>query len=666
MRINYKDLIGRNHWNNIETLDELEMLKEDLEEYERVAFDTETMPTVDGQTGLDATAEVFGVVLAVGHKKVERVYWINFMDAEQDVCDEMIEIVRKLFTSGKWTLIFHNAYFDVSKVQYTWGIKLEHDKVNDTMLMAGVLRLWYKIKLSVLSKLVLDADSPWDVVVEQFFKEHKIKDGDRDYSDLPTQLVAGYACEDAEHTFNLFFALLPFFAKEQESLQTIYKLERSIIPAMSRMISEGMCIDIDYFKSMQTECLIKNSEQHQKFVELWEEDIKKIWPKKKKDAAYHLNLGSGDQMGQILFGDDIENGFHLPIELATRTEKTKKISCTGEVMDSLVKQFPQLHELELYRFRDNPILKTIKPILEKAIEKDGQYYINTSYFPIKASGRFSSGNVNLQNIMNDKKVLKDWMRNFSIRKGFIAPPGYLYVAMDFASFEVAILANASQDPDLIKDLLNGEDFHSRVASIAFHRPYEELRNKVDKEAVYQRTISKNIAFLFIYGGGINKACTTYGLTYEEAESVKYAIEIAYPHMVSWKKQIGSIAGMAGKTYTLCGRKNKVDYDKSYRAVNMICQGTAADIMKYGHRDIEQILKDRKTKQVATIHDEIHFYWHPDDVDLVADIVAALETPRFEIEKGTYVPMRMEPMVGDNWSEFRDSSVKEIEDLLRST
>lgn len=666
MTINYGDLSGRKHWHNMETLADLEMLKEDVEEYSRVSFDTETMPMQEGHTGLDATGHVFGVVIAVGHKKVERVYWMNFMEVDLVVEHAMIEIVRQLFTTDRWSLIFHNAYFDVAKVQRTWDIELTNPNINDTMLMAGVLRLWYQIKLKVLSKLVLDRNSPWDEAVETFFKDKKIKDDDRDYSDLPAQLVAGYACEDGDNTFDLFFNLLPYFAQEKESLQDIYKLERSIIPTMARMMSEGMCIDLDYFTNMKEDCESANRKQFQKFLELWEEDIKKIWKKPKKGCTHHLNLGSSDQMGLILFGDDIENGFHLPIELATRTEKTKKISCSNEVMDKLVAEHPELKELELYRFRENPTLKTILPIVDKHIGEGDENYINTSYYPIIASGRFSSSNVNLQNIMNDKLLLKDWMKKFSIRRGFISPHGFLYVAMDFASFEVAILANASQDETLVRDVVNGEDFHSRVASIAFHRPYEELKNKVDAKAVQQRTASKRLSFLFIYGGGIDRAVASSGLPYEDCEAVKYAIEIAYPEMIHWKKRIAAAAGMAGKVYTLCGRKNKVDHKTSYRAVNMVCQGTAADIMKYGHRDVENILRGRKTKQVASIHDEIHFYWHPDDVDLVPEIIAALEKPRFEIEKGTYVPMRMEPMItDDNWSNFRDSSVDEIQERLRS-
>ena len=664
--IKYKNLLGKPNWIQIEDMEALEMLREDLETCTRVAFDTETYGEYGG---LHPEAKVFGCSFALGNddKIVKRIYWFNFLDVDdKELENGIVNVIRRLFTEGRWNILFHHASFDIRVVRRTWDIDFTHENINDTMVLALVLQNFFKVKLAELTKVVLRRESEWDTAVEKNFNDRKIKEDDRDYSDLPSQLVAGYACEDAQNTFDLFWKLLGYYSNEAKSIQNIYKMERLLQKVISKMEYNGMCVNTDYFVNLKAALLVKQDEEWKWFVEQWDEGIRVIREvKKKTDKGCYLNLNSTQHIGTILFDPTMPNGLCLPRDKIVRTE-AGSISIEGDYLELTFPDHPIVQRIDAYRSRESALSKYINPILERSVVRQGLRYIHTNYFPIQTSGRFSSNNINLQNITNDK-TSAEWKREFSIRRGFIAPPGYLYVAMDFASFEVAILANASQDSDLIRDLLHGEDFHSRVASIAYHRPYEEIRRKVDKEAIYQRTVSKRTSFLFIYGGGIEKAVNTQHLTVDEAASVKYAIEGAYPEMVRWRRWISDEAKGDGKVFTLCGRKCKVDPDLSYRAVNYVCQGTAADIMKYGHVEVENLLHDRKTRQVATIHDEIHFYWHPDDIDLLQPVIDIMEKRRFDPPKigaQTYVPMRMEPLMSKtNWSEFKDATVVEIQEAL---
>jgi len=242
--------------------------------------------------------------------------------------------------------------------------------------------------------------------------------------------------------------------------------------------------------------------------------------------------------------------------------------------------------------------------------------------------------------------------------------------MDFKAFEVAILANASQDPKLVEDVLNGVDFHSTVGSIAYHRPYEELVNHVDELAVHQRTQIKRTSFLFIYGGGVKKCALVNNISIHEAQQIKDSIERAYPSMVEWRQQVTSEAAGRGKVHTLCGRMRRIDPKFAYTTVvNTICQGTAADIIKFGHVEVEGILRrcSGRSRQVATIHDEIHFYFDPLDAKYVPTIVDALEKQRFDPPNrgaNRYVPMKVELSMGDSWGKMQECSVDDVVKKLK--
>jgi DNA polymerase I len=645
-------------WVNIETMEQLAFLREDLEVCKRVVVDTET-------TGLSVEHKVFGISLAVGDvdgdKAVRRVYWCNMLLVEEDVKETMIDIVRTLFaTDSTWNLMFHNASFDIRMLRGTYGIELLHENINCSMLLALLLCRWPAAGLKYLTGSVLGRKPVWSQAVEAFKKKHGFgPKSDFPYTMLPADIIFPYACEDAQNTFDLFFAVLPNYKYEVKELQDIYKLERRVSRVVAQFEFQGMKIDLPYFEGLRERLEADLAEEREYFSERW-------GTYKNTNKQMVPSIESSDRLGKILFDSSLPDGLKLNVEFATFTP-TGRISVK---MSDLAANFPDnetVMRIAAYTHKKDALNDFIIPICERHVEwEDGTHSMHTQFWQVQATGRFGSSKINLQNITNDK-LAEEHQKGHSIRKGFIHPEGYLYLTADYKAFEVAVLANASQDKVMIQHVLDGIDFHSTVGAIAYHRPYEELRNHVDDLARLQRTKIKKTSFLFIYGGGIKKAVRTNGLTYEEAQDIKNSIREAYPAMMEWWDDTYRTAGHKGKIHTLCGRVRRISPQEAYtKSVNTVCQGTAADIMKYAHADIQRILQGSKSRQVHTVHDEIHFYFHPDDVHLVRPCIKAMETQRFDPpNNGTYVPMIAELSIGPNWSERTEVELEEVEDTLRS-
>jgi len=660
------------HWINVTTSEDVAFMREDMVDCKRVVIDTET-------TGLLVTDEVFGIVFGFGDyadkKEIKTVYWCNFNIVDESIKTAVLEILRELFTTGKHNLIFHNASFDIRMILASFDIPLLHENLNDTMLMALVLCRWPAVGLKYLTPVILDRQPVWAREVVSFKVKAGFKDDDDnfEYTLLPADLIFPYACEDAQNTFELLFALMQFFRYENASLQTIYKLERRVVRTTAQFEYHGLNVDVNYFTALRERLYTELSEERKYYSERWGQ-----YKNSKREMV--PTIDSHDRLARILFEPNYPDGLHLPMELATPTPS----GGISVKTDELAANFPDnedVQRLARYQYRRSIYEKFIVPICEfhvKWVNDDGTpapATVHTHFWQIKSTGRFSSGSekkgsierdqINLQNFPNDK-LATEWEREYSVRRGVIAPQGVLFMTADFKAFEVAVLANASQDPKLVQHVLTGVDFHSTVGSMAYHRPYSDLRNHVDDLARRQRTMIKRTSFAFLYGAGVKRIARTTGITVEEAARIKDALSDAYPDMMQWWDSTYRDAAARGKIFTLCGRVRRIPPERAYTlSVNTVCQGTAADIMKYAHAELEVLLQGTKSRQVHTVHDEIHFHLHPDDVDLVPKIVRIMETRRFDPpNKGTYVPMIAELNIGPNWSAMRETTVEEIQNVLR--
>ncbi len=159
-------------------------------------------------------------------------------------------------------LVFHNAKYDLQKLILAGLLDedITADRIHDTEALAHLQDEHQRLGLKPLAREVLGLETDEEEALGAWFKEKKIKKDDRNYRDLPVDLLMPYAIKDAEYTIQLFRALYPEVAKYPDLLE-LYELERRLTVALLRMERQGMMTDQAYLKAKAREYAKKALEQ---------------------------------------------------------------------------------------------------------------------------------------------------------------------------------------------------------------------------------------------------------------------------------------------------------------------------------------------------------------------------------------------------------------------
>lgn len=169
--------------------------------------------------------------------------------------------------------------------------------------------------------------------------------------------------------------------------------------------------------------------------------------------AVTFNPNSGDQLQELLFG-------RLSLPVLSLTD-SKQPSTDGDTLKALRHHTT---DSKVIAFLDamldynavNKIITGFLPALENAVEgPDGWHYLFGNFnLGGTISGRLSSSNPNLQNLpATGSRYAK------VIKSCFSAPPGWLFVGLDFDSLEDKISALTTKDPNKLKVYTDGYDGH---------------------------------------------------------------------------------------------------------------------------------------------------------------------------------------------------------------
>lgn len=230
-----------------------------------------------------------------------------------------------------------------------------------------------------------------------------------------------------------------------------------------------------------------------------------------------------------------------------------------------------------------------------------------------ATGRYSSSSENLQNIP----------RKTVVRKAFYAPPnsGLTMVLADYSGIEIRVLAELSQDKQLLEDAIYG-DVHSGSASVIFGIDEQEFLEVVNdkKHKLYgrykeYRSKAKGFTFQLLYGAGAAALSLVLKCSVEEAEDAVRAWAKRYPRAYHYRSIVFDEMNRTGFVPVCDGRTiyvRKPDRTMPV-AANYGIQGAAASVMYRAMYHIgEGLWKLRGTDKyasriAATVHDEILLY-----------------------------------------------------------
>lgn len=223
------------------------------------------------------------------------------------------------------------------------------------------------------------------------------------------------------------------------------------------------------------------------------------------------------------------------------------------------------------------------------------------------------------------------------------------------SEEMVLMANFSNEPNLIEPLLRGEDIHKYVGTQMFGH-YDPAH----------RTIAKIINFASNYGASGYTIGKRLGKSEQEGQALLDRYNNTMAHLTKWKREMEKEGRRKGIVYTFFGRPRAVwmYYQSSKRAdhafgdrtcTNSCVQGTGGDIIRIDHIkywglvDPHSPTYDKEfaenTKYAITVHDEINLFVKPSYLQKGIQKLQSIMNMKFPSWK---VPLTVSPSVGTDW------------------
>ena len=575
------------------------------------AFDTET-------TSLDyMAARLVGVSFAVRGGQAAYVPLAHVYPGapEQLNREEVLEQLRPILENKELNKIGHNIKYD-RNILNNHNITLDGIRF-DTMLESYVLA-------SAANRHNMDA------VALKYLNHNTIKYEDvagkgakqLTFNEVPIEMAAPYAAEDADVTLRLHEAMWPKLQAEVALERVFTEIEMPLLTVLSDMEQTGVAIDTAMLAQQSGELARRIGELEQQAH---------------REAGQPFNLGSPKQIQQLLF-----DKLQLPVLAKT----PKGVPSTAEsVLQELALDYP-LPRLILEHRSLSKLKSTYTDKLPQQVcPETGR--VHTSYHQaVAATGRLSSSDPNLQNI----PVRTEEGRR--IRQAFVASPGRVLLAADYSQIELRIMAHLSSDKGLLKSFSAGEDVHRATAAEVF----SVLPEAVTSE---QRRSAKAINFGLIYGMSAFGLAKQLGIARGAAQEYIDLYFARYPGVYDYMEATREQARKQGYVETVFGRRlylpdinsrnGQVRAGAERTAINAPMQGTAADIIKRAMIAMHGWLKtdtDLDIAMIMQVHDELVFEVAAQDIEAAKPKISNIMNGAATLK----VPLVVDVGTGDNWDE----------------
>jgi DNA polymerase-1 len=261
-----------------------------------------------------------------------------------------------------------------------------------------------------------------------------------------------------------------------------------------------------------------------------------------------------------------------------------------------------------------------------------------------ATGRLSSTEPNLQNIPIRSEQGRE------IRACFVAEQGCRLISADYSQVELRLLAHIADEPVLKEIFRRGEDVHTATAEAI-------LGGRTDPGT---RSKAKMVNYGIVYGLSAFGLADRLQIEKEEAQQFIDAYLERFPRVKAFIEETIERARDEGHVTTLFGRIRRVPELRSRQfqtrslgerlAVNMVIQGTAADIIKMAMVRARDELRAAGlfTRVVLQIHDELLFEGPEDEVAAASEIIEREMASAFDMDP----PLEVDVGVGENWLEAK--------------
>ena len=605
--------IDRKKYYLITNLDEIDSWIKEAEEVGEVAVDTETSSLDPHQAdliGISLSSKIGkACYIPVGHKSKKNI------DK-----DQTLKKLKPLLEDPSIKKIGQNIKFDFI-VLFKHGIKIT--SMEDTMLMSYVLD-------SGKNRHNMDTLSEIHLNHKPIAFKDLVGTGKKEinFSFVDLEKAKDYAAEDADVTFRLYKKFNKSL-KDEKMINIYETFEKPMIKILADMEIEGIKIDNDFLKTL--------SSKFGKKIEKIQREVYKISKKE-------FNIASPKQLGEILYND-------LKISDLKKTKKGS-FATSASVLEDLAFKGHKFPQLVLDWRQISKLKNTYSDTLPEHINPKTKRIHTSFLLAATTTGRLASSDPNLQNIPIKSEDGKD------IRKAFIAEKGLSLISADYNQIEMRILADLADVKELKKAFRNNEDIHSLTASQIFNIGI----NKVNED---QRRKAKAINFGIIYGISQYGLAKQINVSNQDAEEFLNAYFAKFPEIKLYMDKTIKFCRKSGYVNNIFGRKSHFINinDKNYNvrnfqeraAINAPIQGSASEIMRLAMIRLDKRLKEqknKKTKMLLQIHDELIFETSKEEVKRISKIIIEEMSSVVKSEHHSFsIPLTVDLNIGDNWGEL---------------
>jgi DNA polymerase-1 len=227
----------------------------------------------------------------------------------------------------------------------------------------------------------------------------------------------------------------------------------------------------------------------------------------------------------------------------------------------------------------------------------------------------------------------------SMRKAFVAPPGWSWLSLDYSGQETRIAAAVSRDEAMLNVYRRERDdpFDIDEEGNKYISPYIDLhyvsgegifpellnlpgnerlsaskKKKAELNGDSQRGIGKTLNFGIIYGLQASSIAEDFNWHIERAEETLRNYFKKFHSLERWLKSTSEL-GKAQKWIILPGGRKLFIAESNAKGVdnvnavgrkacNAVCQGTASDMMKLALRYMDPIIESSGSKIACIVHD----------------------------------------------------------------
>jgi DNA polymerase I len=250
------------------------------------------------------------------------------------------------------------------------------------------------------------------------------------------------------------------------SPRNIYKVDGGALHMIHRMAQCGLVVDLNHFAKLDVELT--------RDMDRVTEDVHQL-------TGHYLNLGSGDQVADLLFK---KMGLkQAKIKMTTSGERE---SVEDEVLTAIQHEHPVVGKCLEYKEYEKLRGTYVRPMPKLARRTgSGEWRMYPNFRTTRVpSGRLSCSDPNLLAMPSRTERGRD------IRKGFPARKGCKKVSIDESQIEVRIAAHRSGDVNLCNIYHTQQDIYSDFATAAFR--LEDKRNKDENGKWQYPTVDKAV------------------------------------------------------------------------------------------------------------------------------------------------------------------------------